>query len=141
MAARLARLPWMLLLSVPVALYQQRGMLLGLEAAAVVALLGLLLLTLVLAARNPVRWTWPLAAVAFSLPWVRLELVAVSVAATAAVCCIEWSRQGARRRSVGPGPGSLARRVRGLPCRSSAPSPACSRTSPTTDLSSGAWCP
>ena len=84
----------MLLLSVPVALYQQRGMLLGLEAAAVVALLGLLLLTLVLAARNPGRWTWPLAAVAFSLPWVRPELVAVSVAATAAVCCIEWSRQG-----------------------------------------------
>ena len=112
-AARLARLPWMLLLSVPVALYQQRGMLLGLEAAAVVALLGLLLLTLVLAARNPVRWTWPLAAVAFSLPWVRLELVAVSVAATAAVCCIEWSRQGAA--AVGWSRAGLARAARSRP--------------------------
>lgn len=57
LAARLARLPWVLLLATPALVYQQRGMLLGMEAAASLAMLGVLFLTLVLAARNPVRWT------------------------------------------------------------------------------------
>ncbi len=45
-------------------------------------------------ARNPARWKWPLVAVAFALPWVRLEYVAISLAATGALCLIEWARRG-----------------------------------------------
>ncbi len=91
-AARLARLPWLLFLAVPTVLYQQRGMLLGLEAAAAAAMLGLLVFALVLVARDSRRWTWLLAAIAFALPWVRLELAAVSVMATAALCLLEGTR-------------------------------------------------
>ena len=98
-AARLAQLPWLLFLAVPTLLYQQRGMLVGLEAAAALAMLGLLVLALVLVARNPRRWTWLLAAVAFALPWVRLELAAVSIMATAALCILD----GARPRDAGHG--------------------------------------
>ncbi len=54
-------------------------------------MLGLFMLALMLYARNPARWTWPLAAVAFALPWVRLEYIAISLAATVALCVIEWS--------------------------------------------------
>ena len=94
LAARLARLPWILLLAVPTLLYRQDGMLLGLEAAAAAAMLGLLFLALGLFARDQARWTWLLAAVAFSLPWARLELVAVSMTATAVLCLMEWPRGG-----------------------------------------------
>ena len=94
-AARLARLPWYLLFALPPILYQQHGLLLGLEAAAGLFMLGLLFLTLLLYARNPERWrwTWPLAAVAFALPWVRLEYIAISLTATAALLLMEWLRQ------------------------------------------------
>ena len=111
-AARLARLPWILLLAAPAALYQQRGMLLGLEAAASLAMLGLLVLAVVLAACNPPRWTWLLAAVAFALPWVRLELAAVSVTATAMLCAIEWSRRDA---AFGAAPAAVLRTIRYRP--------------------------
>ena len=90
-AARVARLPWILLFAALPALYQIPAMLWGLEAAAALFLLGLFLLAVCLFARDPARWRWPLAAAAFALPWVRLEYVAISVAATAALCLVEWS--------------------------------------------------
>ncbi len=92
LAARLARLPWVLLFATLPILYRIRALFLGLEAAAALFWLSLLFLALVLFARNPRRWQWPLAAIAFSLPWVRLEYMAISVAATGAVCLIEWLR-------------------------------------------------
>ena len=92
-AARLARLPWYLLFAALPMLYSLRVLYSGLEAAAALFLLGLLILTACLFARNPTRWKWPLAAVAFVLPWVRLEYVAISLAVTAALCLIEWSRR------------------------------------------------
>ena len=90
-AARAARLPWILLFAALPALYGNPALFLGLEAAAGLFLLGLFLLAVCLFARDPGRWRWPLAAVAFALPWVRLEYVAVAVAATAALCLVEWS--------------------------------------------------
>ena len=90
-AARVARLPWILLFAALPALYGNPALFLGLEAAAGLFLLGLFLLAVCLFARDPGRWRWPLAAVAFALPWVRLEYVAISVAATAVLCLVEWS--------------------------------------------------
>ena len=90
-AARVARLPWVLLFAALPALYQNPGLFVGMEAAAGLFMLGLFLLAVCLFARDPARWRWPLAAAAFALPWVRLEYVAVSVAATAALCLVEWS--------------------------------------------------
>ena len=103
-AARLARLPWVLLFAALPALYLQRGMLQGLEAAAGLFMLGLFFFTIVLFARDPARRRWPLAVVAFALPWVRLEYAAISLVATAALLFIEWSWQalprGAKARSI-----------------------------------------
>ena len=99
-AARVARLPWVLLFAVLPAIYQTPGMLRGLEAAAGLFFLGLFLLAVCLFARDPAGWRWPLAAVAFALPWVRLEYVAVSVATTAMLWFFEWSRGKNGRRSV-----------------------------------------
>ena len=90
-AARVARLPWILLFAALPALYGNPALFLGLEAAAGLFLLGLFLLAVCLFARDPARWRWPLAAVAFALPWVRLEYAAISVAAAAALCLVEWS--------------------------------------------------
>ena len=97
-AARVARLPWILLFAALPALYRIPAMFWGLEAAAAAFMLGLFLLAVCLFARDPARWRWPLAAVAFALPWVRLEYVAISLAATAALCLLErpW-RDGPRR--------------------------------------------
>ena len=102
-AARLARMPYILLFAALPTLYQRRALhalIAGMEAAAGLFMLGLFMLTACLFARSPARWKWPLAAVAFSLPWVRLEYVAISLAATAALCVIEWSR----RESPSPSP-------------------------------------
>ena len=103
-AARLARMPWYLMFAALPMLYHIRPLFRGMEAAAALFMLGLFILALVLFARSPARWKWPLAAVAFALPWVRLEYVAISLAATAALCLIEWSWQdrpsGARARSA-----------------------------------------
>ena len=96
-AARVARLPWILLFAALPALYAQGGMLLGMEAALVLFMLGLLMLATCLFARDPARWRWPLAAVAFALPWARLEWAAVAVAVAAALCFLEWA--GRFRRS------------------------------------------
>ncbi len=93
-AAWLARLPWILLFATLPLLYQQHALFLGLEAAAALFMLGLFFFAAMLYARNPERWKWPLAAAAFSLPWVRLEYVAISLAATAALGLIWWSRRG-----------------------------------------------
>ncbi len=90
-AARAARLPWILLFAALPALYGNPALFLGMEAAAGLFLLGLFLLAVCLFARDPARWRWPLAAVAFALPWVRLEYAAISVAAAAALCLVEWS--------------------------------------------------
>ena len=92
-AARLARLPWYLLFALLPILYQIRALYQGLEAAAALFMLGLLFLALLLYTRNPERWTWPLAVVAFALPWVRLEYIAISLTATAALLLMEWSRR------------------------------------------------
>ena len=90
-AARLARLPWILLFAVLPALYELRILYRGLETALALFLLGLLFLASMLHARDPERYTWPLVAVAFVLPWVRLEYIAISLAATGASCVARWS--------------------------------------------------
>ena len=109
-AARVARLPWFLLFAVLPALYAQTGMLFGLEAALVLFMLGLLLLAMCLFAHDPARWRWPLAAVAFALPWARLECAAVAVAAATALCFLGWSG----RLSRAPAGASPARRAASL---------------------------
>ena len=53
--------------------------------------LAMFLLSLVLFAQSPDRWRWLLAVVAFTLPWVRLEYVAISLAGTSLLCLIERS--------------------------------------------------
>ena len=109
-AARVARLPWILLFAVLPALYAERAMLVGFEAALVLFMLGLLLLAMCLFARDPARWRWPLAAVAFALPWARLECAAVSVAAMAALGFLEWSGQlSCARDGSSPGAGRAGR--------------------------------
>ena len=91
-AARVARLPWILLFAALPALYhQQPSLFVGMEGSAALFLLGLFLLAICLFAQALTKWRWQLAAVAFALPWVRLEYVAIVLAATAALCLIEWS--------------------------------------------------
>ena len=107
-AARLARMPWYLMFAALPMLYHIRALFRGLEAAAGLFMLGLFILALVLFARSPARWKWPLAAVAFALPWVRLEYIAISLAATGALCLIEWSW---RERAPGAPLGARARSV------------------------------
>ena len=92
-AARLTRMPWYLMFAALPMLYLDRDLIGGLEAAAALFMLGLFILTACLFAQSPARWKWPLAAVAFALPWVRLEYIAISLATTAALCLVEWSRQ------------------------------------------------
>ena len=99
-AARLARLPYILLFAALPMLYQHHGLLLGMEAAAALFMLALFFLAVMLYVRDLQRWPWLLAAVAFSLPYVRLEYAAISLTATAALCLIEWSR----RESPSPSP-------------------------------------
>ncbi len=72
LAARLARLPWILLFAALPMLCRRHVFFEGMESAAGLFMLSLLFLTMSLFARNPARWTWPLAAAAFALPWVRL---------------------------------------------------------------------
>ena len=96
-AARLARLPWMLLVGLLPALYQIPALYDGLEAAAGLFMLALFLLALVLYGRDAARWRRLLAAVAFALPWARLEYVAISLAGTGALLLLEWTWQERRR--------------------------------------------
>ncbi len=104
-AARLARLPWILLFALLPLLYRYHGLFHGLEAASALFMLGLFFLAVMLYARDRGRWRWPLAAAAFALPWVRLEYIAISLAVTAALGLIEWSR----RESPSPVEGEGAR--------------------------------
>ena len=92
-AARLFRLPWIVLFAVLPALYTHRSLYLGMEAAAGLFSLGLLFLALSLFARTQSRWALLLAAVAFVLPWVRLEYMAISLTATGGIALFEWLRQ------------------------------------------------
>ncbi len=99
-AARLARLAWLLLFAaLPMLYHSPRELLLGLEAAAAMFTLALLILAVCLYMRDPPRWKWPLSALAFALPWVRIEYIAISLAVTVALCAIEWSRR--ERRAPG----------------------------------------
>ena len=107
-AARLARMPWYLMFAAPPMLYHIPFMIAGMEAAAALFMLGLFILAVCLFARSPARWKWPLAAVAFALPWVRLEYIAISLAATGALCLVEWSW---RERAPGTPLGERARSV------------------------------
>ena len=91
-SARLCRLPWVALIAALPLLYQQTALWRGLEAAAGLFALSLLFLSLSLTARCPARW-WPLlAAVAFLLPWVRLEYLAISLTATAGAALVIGAR-------------------------------------------------
>ena len=97
LAAWLSRLAWPLLFAALPILYRNPLELLwGLEAAAALFALSLLILAVCLYMRFPERWKWHVAAIAFALPWVRIEYIAVSLAVTAALCAIEWSRQERR---------------------------------------------
>ncbi len=100
-AARLARLPWLLLFATLPLLYHlgsgsphlELGKLylltFGMESAAAVFVLGMFFLVILLFARSRARWRWPLVAVAFALPWVRLEYLVISLSATVALCLAE----------------------------------------------------
>ena len=81
-AARLARLPWILLFAVLPALYGQPGMTVGMEAGAGAFFLGATVVAAVLFAQDAQRWWRLLAAIAFLLPWVRLEYVAIALLVT-----------------------------------------------------------
>ena len=99
LAAWLSRLAWLLLFAALPMLYRNPYELLwGMEAAAAMFMLALLILAACLYMRAPDRWKWHLAAVAFALTWVRIEYIAISLAVTAALCAIEWSRL--ERRSM-----------------------------------------
>ena len=101
LAAWLSRLAWPLLFAALPMLYRNpRELLLGLEAAAAMFALSMLILAVCLYMRDPRRWKWHLFALAFALPWVRLEYIAVSLAVTAVLCAIEWSRQERRSRRL-----------------------------------------
>ena len=91
LAVRLARLPWILLFTVLPIFLSNRALFGGTEAAAGLFWLAMFLLSLVLFAQSPDRWRWLLAVVAFTLPWVRLEYVAISLAGTSLLCLIERS--------------------------------------------------
>ena len=105
-AARPAGMPWYLLFAALPMLYRRHALIAGMEAAAALFMLGLFFLAAMLYARDSQRRQWPLAAVAFALPWVRLEYIAISLAATAALGLIEWSRQ---ERAPGASLGERAR--------------------------------
>ena len=98
-AARVARLAWPLLFAaLPMLFHNPYELLWGMEAALALFALALLILAACLYMRDPDRWKWHVAAIAFALPWVRIECIAVSLSAAAALCVIEWSRQ--ERRSL-----------------------------------------
>ena len=78
-AARICRLPWVVLVVVLPYLYRYHGLFRGLEAAAAIFMLGLLFLALIQYARDQVRNSWFLVTVLFLLPWVRLEFLAISL--------------------------------------------------------------
>lgn len=102
--ARLTGQPWLLLFALLPLLYQNFILFQGMETAAALFMLGLLFLALALYARNPARGQWLLAAVAFLLPWARLEYIAISLTATAAVGALAlWRLQTPEDADAGGG--------------------------------------
>ena len=97
LAARLARLSWILLFAVLPVLYGNHALMSGMEAAAALFFLGALFPAAILFARNPDRWQWPLTLVVFTLPWVRLEYVAISLAVTGMLYLIEIEAEYPKR--------------------------------------------
>ena len=110
-AARLCRLPWLLLAAALPLLYRQPALFFGMEAAAALLMLGLLFLGLALFVGNPARWKGLLAAILFILPWVRLEYVAISLAVAAVLCVFEFPQW---RRAAGGGWRAGLRSFQGL---------------------------
>ena len=101
-AARLTGQPWLLLFAMPPLFYGNTILFMGMEAAAALLMLGLLFFALALYAREPFRWQWLLAAAAFAQPWARLEHVAISLTATAALGAVVAWRKQASDDAVGP---------------------------------------
>ena len=114
-AVRSARLPWILLFAVPAALYSQYGMLVGMEAAAGLFMLGAFLVGAVLFVGGA-RWGRGIfAGLACLLPWVRLEYAAIALFATGALYLVAGPA-AAGRTEMRQGCFSLARlRTEGLP--------------------------
>ena len=127
LATRVARLPWILLFAALPMLLNRRHLMIGMEAAAALFTLGVLFLVLSLFVRNPTRWKWPLAVTAFTLPWARLEYVAISMAATGALCLIEWSRQKESLALGGGGGGMVLGRLPLFPLVAQITHPVCGR--------------
>ena len=115
LAVSMCRLPLLPLIAVLPIFYRVHALYHGLEGAAALLMLGLLFLALSLYGRDSVRRIWPLVAVAFLLPWVRLEFVAISLTATATLSVLEWSWQ-----AKPPNP-SLKALVRSIPVRAVVP--------------------
>ena len=114
LAVRLAQLPWILLVAVLPALYGQKGMTGGMEAAAGAFFLGATLLAAVLFVRDARRWRWLLAGIAFLLPWVRLEYVAIALFVTGGLGLL--ARCGPLRDSpLLPSPGPIRLPTGSLP--------------------------
>lgn len=115
-AVRSARLPWILLFAVPPALYSQHGMLVGMEAAAGAFMLGAFLVGATLFVGGA-RWgRAAFAALAFLLPWVRLEYAAVALFTTSALYLVQSASASAGSAKARPGYFSMARlRTDGLP--------------------------
>ena len=101
LAAWLSRLAWLLLFAALPMLYHYPRLLLGgLETAIAMFTLSLLMLAVCLYMRDQPRWKWLLATLAFALPWVRIEYIAISLAVTVVLCAIELSRQERRSRRL-----------------------------------------
>ena len=115
-AVRSARLPWILVFAVPPALYSQQGMLVGMEAAAGSFMLGAFFVGAVLFAGGARRGRGVFAALAFLLPWVRLEYAAIALFATCALYLVRSASASAGSAKARPGYFSMARlRTDGLP--------------------------
>ena len=103
-AARLTGQAWLLLFALLPLLYQNRVLFSGMETAAALFMLGLLFAALAFYARDPARGQWLLAAVAFLLPWARLEYIAISLTATAAMGAMAvWRAEPAADAAAGGG--------------------------------------
>ena len=110
-AARLTGQPWLLLFALLPLLYQNRTLFSGMETATALFMLGLLFPALALYARNPARWQWLLAAVAFLLPWARLEYIAISLTATAAMGLLAVWRRESPEDDTAAGPAAWRSRI------------------------------
>ena len=80
LAARLAKLPWILLFGVLAILYDNHHALLaGTEAACALFFLGATFLAAIFFSRDPVRHSWLLIWIVSILPWIRLEYIVISL--------------------------------------------------------------